>query len=243
MYAQGVAPLLALLPRPAEEAAALQAAVRDAGWQRVVDLGAGVGASALALAALGCSVRAVEPDAEMAAVLMARLSPALQPHLAWLPASTGIADGWADGVLCQSVLHLLDTPAQDALLAEAHRVLRPGGALWLELPLASSARAPMPWRVSREAEVGGLRLQLHFRMDRGEGAGWFSDWRFELWDGTRCVHQAERHWDWTPVAPDALRERLAAAGWHWQGAFADWAAQQAFDPAQHTYGFVRLVKG
>lgn len=243
MYSQGIAPLLALLVRPDEDLPALCGAVRAAGWQQVVDLGAGLGASALALVEAGCCVRAVEPDAEMAAVMMARLRPELQSRLAWLPASTGIESGWADGVLCQSVLHLLAPGAQAALLAEAWRLLRPGGALWLELPLASEARQPLPWSVVREAALGGLHLRLHRWMDRGPGDAWFTDWRFELLDGGRTVHAVERHWDWVPGQPAALREQLEAQGWHWQGVFADWPAQQPFDGATKTYGFIRLVKG
>lgn len=242
MYAQGIAPWIALLPRPSGEAEALQAAVREAGWQRVVDLGAGQGASALAVAEIGCSVRAVEPDAEMAAVFMARLSPALQPRLAWLPDSAGIPDGWADGVLCQSVLHLLDEVAQERLLRDAARVLPPGGALWLELPLRGTARVPQPWTRMAEVAVGGLQLRRHSTMDRGAGEAWFTTWRFELWDGERLVHQVTRHWDWLPPDVDALRAQLVQSGWRWGGAFADWAGAQAFDPSVHTYGRIRAFR-
>lgn len=245
-YSQGIAPFLPYFGRPAEELAALQQAVRAAGWRRVVDLGAGLGASALGLAEIGCEVRAVEPDTEMAAVLTARLAEraALMPRLAWLPDSRPLPAAWADAVLSQSVLHLLDAAAQDALLAEAARLLQPEGALWLELPLWSRARAPRPWSLGREAQLGGLQLALHQQVlpVAEDGTLWRTDWRLELNDGPQRLLTRTRDWTWQAWPVARWCERLAAAGWGWQGAFGDWAGQQAFDPDRHTYGFLRLQR-
>lgn len=105
------------------------AALRDAGLApplRVADIGSGTGRVALALAALGCQVDAVEPCAEMRAIGIAR--------------SEGFAIAWhesrgeATGLPAQAFGLLsygssLNVLQPIAALQEAERLLAPGGAL------------------------------------------------------------------------------------------------------------------
>jgi SAM-dependent methyltransferase len=91
-----------------------------------VDLGAGTGKSARALARTGARVIAVEPVAAMRARLTADLPgiSALEGTAQAMP----LADASADAVLCATAFHWF--ACEDAL-REIHRVLKPGGALGL----------------------------------------------------------------------------------------------------------------
>ena len=108
----------------------------------VVDLGAGTGALTRALRAQGHSVRAVEPDLQMLARLVAR-----SPEVTALE-GTGEAmplpDASVDAVLVAQAWHWMDHRAASCEIA---RVLRPSGCLvllWnvrdLAAPLAAAIR-------------------------------------------------------------------------------------------------------
>jgi SAM-dependent methyltransferase len=95
---------------------------------RVLDLGAGTGKLTVALAALGLSVTAVEPDQAMLAELR-RLLPSV-PALAGSAEQIPLPDGSVDAVLCGQALHWFNL---STALPEIARVLVPGGvlaALW-----------------------------------------------------------------------------------------------------------------
>jgi SAM-dependent methyltransferase len=88
----------------------------------VVELGAGTGKLTRAVAALGVSVLAVEPDSRMLAVLHERGLEGVEGSAEAIP----VGDGQADAVVAGSALHWFDL---DRALPEIHRVLRPGGRL------------------------------------------------------------------------------------------------------------------
>ncbi len=91
----------------------------------VVELGAGTGKLTRALAAIGRKVVAVEPDERMLGVLRGLGLDGVHSVLG--PAEAiPLGDGEADAVVAGSSLHWFEL---DAALAEAHRVLRPGGTL------------------------------------------------------------------------------------------------------------------
>lgn len=115
--------------RPSYPLAAL-AAVADAlpleAGRTVVDLGAGTGKFTRLLALTGAEVLAVEPVAEMRERL-AELLPAVAVS-AGTAEDTGLPDGCADAVVAAQSWHWFEA---DRALAEAERLLRPGGALVL----------------------------------------------------------------------------------------------------------------
>jgi SAM-dependent methyltransferase len=87
----------------------------------VVDLGAGSGKLSRQLAATGVRVLAVEPVAQMRALIPAGIE-AVEGTAEAIPCG----DGSADAVACAQAFHWFE-PA--AALAEIHRVLRPRGGL------------------------------------------------------------------------------------------------------------------
>ncbi|GHJ50636.1 hypothetical protein Cs7R123_79780 [Catellatospora sp. TT07R-123] len=125
---------------------------------RVLDIGTGRGAIAIAAASRGCEVTAIDGSARMIELLAARhpgLSARVMDAMALdLPA------GSFDLACAGFMIHLVADPAR--VLAELRRVLRPGGAVALTLPDPS----PDPtgrWAGCRRlmatfaARAGGLR--------------------------------------------------------------------------------------
>lgn len=96
------------------------------GATRVADVGAGTGRLTGLLVARGLDVDAVEPDADMLAVLRERW-PGVRAHRAGadrLP----LADGVVDAVVVGTAWHWFP---HEAAVGEVRRVLRPGGRLGL----------------------------------------------------------------------------------------------------------------
>jgi SAM-dependent methyltransferase len=140
----------------------LAARLRLGPGRTVVDLAAGTGKLTRPLLATGAEVVAVEPVAEMRAVL-----PAGARALDGTAEAIPLATASADAVTVAQAFHWFDG---EAALAEIHRVLRPGGALalvWNRRPLddpvhaeierlispyrgATPARASEAWRTAFE---------------------------------------------------------------------------------------------
>jgi ubiquinone/menaquinone biosynthesis C-methylase UbiE len=97
-----------------------------------VEVGAGTGEQALALARTSLEdgrVVAVDPDAS--ALAIARGKPGAE-RVRWevgMADALPLPDGAADAVVMTLLLHHLDRAGKQAALAEAARVLRPGGRL------------------------------------------------------------------------------------------------------------------
>ena len=103
-----------------------------AGTGSIVEVGAGTGEQSLLLARIsGEDGRVVAVDPDTSALAIARTKPGAQ-HVRWV---VGMADALplpasaADAVVMTLLLHHLDRAGKQAALAEAARVLRPGGRL------------------------------------------------------------------------------------------------------------------
>eukprot|EP01045_Picozoa_sp_COSAG04_P007781 COSAG04_NODE_415_length_14711_cov_7.685464_5_plen_229_part_00 len=100
----------------------------------VVDLGAGDGDGASAAARLLPAARVVAVEASPFMIVAGRAQNPDVANLEWrhaLAEATGLPDGVADAVTICLVFHECTTEAQQAIAAEALRLLRPGGTLLL----------------------------------------------------------------------------------------------------------------
>lgn len=96
----------------------------------VLELGPGPGRTTEQLLALAPRLTAVELDVAAASRLRARLDDPRLAVVAGDATALPFPDASFDAVLCLTMLHHVPTPAaQDRVLAESVRVLRPGGVL------------------------------------------------------------------------------------------------------------------
>jgi ubiquinone/menaquinone biosynthesis C-methylase UbiE len=98
---------------------------------RVADVGAGTGTFAIGLSAAAptAEVVAIDGDPEVLALARVKGGAAAVEWRQGLANELPLADGGCDRVTMSLLLHHLDAEGKRAALAEAHRVLRPGGSL------------------------------------------------------------------------------------------------------------------
>jgi ubiquinone/menaquinone biosynthesis C-methylase UbiE len=98
---------------------------------RIADVGAGTGTFAIGLAAAApaAAVVGVDGDPEVLALAEAKKGAGAVEWKPGLADELPLADGSCDRVTMSLLLHHLDPDGKRAALAEAHRVLRPGGSL------------------------------------------------------------------------------------------------------------------
>jgi ubiquinone/menaquinone biosynthesis C-methylase UbiE len=98
---------------------------------QIADVGAGTGTLAIGLAAAAPAptVVAIDGDPEVLAIAAAKEGAAAVEWKQGLANELPLADGSCDRVTMSLLLHHLDAAGKRAALAEAHRVLRPGGSL------------------------------------------------------------------------------------------------------------------
>ena len=98
---------------------------------RVLDVGSGTGTLAIALAAARPDVQVVGIDGDRQVIALARRK-AGADRVEWLEGLAGdlpLGDRTADRVVMSLLLHHLQPHAKRSALADAHRVLKPGGEL------------------------------------------------------------------------------------------------------------------
>src|SRR4030095_7133970 len=190
-YSQGVAQFADLFAQPRDEEPAFLVSLLQP-RARVLDIGAGVGGTAFALAAAGHDVAALEPDAEMFAVLLARPAarPALHGGVSPVPAAGGFACGASvDLAFSVALLHLLDEAVRLQMARYAVSQVRRGGQVVLEIPVASTTRNPSPLELAGERRLGDLLFQKHTAMHPVEDGWWHTTWNFTISLDGRPIHQ------------------------------------------------------
>ena len=124
-------PAVALTMREATFRGRMGAQVLDelAPEAAVVDVGCGTGTLAIALAAGGAEVIGVDGDPEVLALAHAKPGAEAVQWRKGLATALPLPGASADRVVMSLLLHHLDAGAKRTALAEAVRVLRPGGRL------------------------------------------------------------------------------------------------------------------
>ncbi len=128
----------------------------------VVDVGSGTGTLAIALAAGGATVIGVDGDPEVLALAQAKPGADAVQWRKGPATALALAGASAERVVMSLLLHHLDPASKRTALAEAARVLRPGGRLHVadwgrpHDPLTRAAA----WALERIDGAEGLREHL-----------------------------------------------------------------------------------
>ena len=179
-------------------------ALRLRGAETALDLGAGVGRHALALARLGFRTTALDASASGLALIRDRAEAAgialdtVAAPMTALP----LPDASMDYVLSWNVIYHGDPGIVRAAIAEIARVLKSGGVYqgtMLTLRNRHFGRgeeiAPRTWI---DPSAGGDKGHPHFYCDAGELAALFS--AFEPLSLVQDEHDKPRNWHWRLIA-------------------------------------------
>ena len=202
-YAGSYDKVLPLLPRYREALDSHVALAGPRAGMQILDLGAGTGNLTLRLLEAGAAVTAVEKSPDMLAVLR-RKCQAFRNRLRVLRRDGAdlapLADASFDVVHVVLVLFAVDAP--QAMLREARRVLRPGGALIITEP---NHRFDMATQL-REAEAHLSRAGLLGPADAPDSVA--ADW-----DVVKKVNDALAETIHDAWKADQVEDDLRQAGW------------------------------
>jgi SAM-dependent methyltransferase len=227
-YSQGVAPFYDLFDGnlAAEQLALVQRFV-PAGAS-VLDVGAGTGSAALALAGAGYRVTALEPDPQMYAALLTRLAARrdLESSLTPLPRGAGFAlDNSFDAVVCRAVFHLINARERHTLIDHAAQHLTSGGCLLLDVAVDGSKRSEQPRTLAAERRLGDTLVRKYVTMRRagsGNNAGrWLTTWEIVTQRGDAVIDTCNRVFDWQPIAATEAEAMLVQHGLTVEQRYAD----------------------
>ncbi|NYZ16481.1 class I SAM-dependent methyltransferase [Azospirillum sp. RWY-5-1] len=126
--------------------------------KRIVDVGCGEGGLVRALVQRGARVTGVECGAEMLAAARAAEPAGDERYLEGVGQALPLPDGCADLVVFMNSLHHVPVPHMGAALAEAGRVLVPGGLALVNEPIADGAFFQLTRLVEDEVEVRAAAL-------------------------------------------------------------------------------------
>jgi SAM-dependent methyltransferase len=167
-----------------------------AGAPVVVDVGCGDGSLVRHLARRGAHAIGVEPGAEPLARARAREPLADERYVEGSADALPLEDASADVVVFANSLHHVPGESLDAALAEAARVLRPGGLLYVQEPVADGPYFALVRAVDDETAV---RAAAHAAIGRAAAHG--------------LRHEREERFDSEVVHPDfaSFRDRVVLA--------------------------------
>jgi SAM-dependent methyltransferase len=227
VYSHGVAQYYDLFASTADappEAPFLRALLPQG--SAILDVGAGTGTLAFVLAAEGYKVTALEPDPEMYAAMLVRLSSRadLRANVTPVPKPLGFELGARfEACLSLAVLHLLDAPEQAALFRFAASHLRPGGRFLVETPVDSPLRDELAHQLKAECTCGDTHYRHYYSMARRRGGRWCTTWEFVATRGEQVLDRRTREFDWRPSSLTEVNALATSAGLVVKQTFADFA--------------------
>ncbi|UGS35560.1 class I SAM-dependent methyltransferase [Capillimicrobium parvum] len=134
----------------------------------VLDVGCGLGTLTRELAAAGARAIGMEISPERAEAAAAQDAAGVATYVAGRAEALPLGDATMDAVVFMRSLHHVPGELMDAALAEARRVLRPGGVVYLAEPLTEGALFALIRRVDDETKVRELAQAA---IARADGAG------------------------------------------------------------------------
>ncbi|MGE0881251.1 MAG: class I SAM-dependent methyltransferase [Acidimicrobiia bacterium] len=140
----------------------------DVAGSRVVDVGCGSGELVRWLRGQGADVVGVECGATMIGLARAADAAHADTYIDATAQALPLPDGEADVVVMANSLHHVPADAMDTALAEACRVLRPGGILYASEPIAQGSGHELVAIIDDETEVRALAQDA---LDRSTGRG------------------------------------------------------------------------
>ena len=141
----------------------------DVEGRAAIDVGCGKGGLVRALSSLGAKVTGVEISSDRVADASARPKVADERYVVGVGESVPADSGSADLVTYLFSLHHVPIPQQGAAIAEASRLLRPGGRLHVADPLPEG---PMTEVLQPIEDERAVRTAAHTLMDELDGDGW-----------------------------------------------------------------------
>ena len=221
---------------------------RAGGAGAVLDVGAGTGRIAMALAERGLRVWAVEPSAGMRGVMLARLGDdtSLDGHLTILPGDARTCDlgrAFSLIVFCHAI-YLLDGPIQRAAaLANLARQLAPDGRLIVDFAL-EEGREERPRALAVERRIGESLYRRYSESRRAGDRRWAVTWEFEVERAGKIVERARETFQVATATLEACRTELRAAGLEPVEEYADYSGRHLGEPAEASrYVAVAQARG
>lgn len=188
----------------------------------VIDVGCGLGGLVRALAAQGAAATGVEISAEKVADADVYPKVGNERYVVGTGERLPAEDGSADLITYVFSLHHVPVDLQAAALAEAHRVLRPGGRLHVVDPLPEGPASEVMRPIEDEGEV---RRTTHARMDRLDGHGWALVEK-STYTIDRPYADLDEYLQSVVLVDPTRAERLPETKEVLAGLFADWAEKR-----------------
>ncbi|NOK62404.1 MAG: hypothetical protein GFH27_549293n138 [Chloroflexi bacterium AL-W] len=194
-----------------------------------LDVGAGQGDLALALAARGVAVYCVEPAAAMRQAILTRL--ANQPNL--MPYLTVLSDNATD-VMCQRRFpliymfymfqHILDSGERQTILNNLAQHLAPGGTLLLNLWMYENLQS-QELTLARHKSIGDITYRQYIGYNVHNSERFDVLTAYEVWFMGRCIECVAVSLPNVVLQCTELYDQLSKAGLHVRREYAgyDWA--------------------